>query len=77
MQSRKILLLSTTVVPLIVFGGFAIGGAVLVAGTIAKPALATSAPKAKINPSAAAKPNPQVAAACNPCAAATCNPCNP
>ena len=80
MQSRKLVLLSTTVVPLIVFVGVAVGGAILVAGTSAKPALAASAPKTKVNPCAAAKPNPRLAAACNPwnpCAAAKCNPCNP
>ena len=77
MQTRKIMLLSTTVVPLIVFAGVAVGGAILVAGTSAKPALAASAPKTKVNPCAAAKPNPRLAAACNPCAAAACNPCNP
>jgi hypothetical protein len=71
------MLLSTTVVPLIVFAGVAVGGAILVAGTSVKPALATSAPKTKVNPCAAAKPNPRLAAACNPCAAAKCNPCNP
>ncbi len=41
MQSRKIMLLSTTVVPLIVFAGVAVGGAILVAGTSAKPSSVT------------------------------------
>ena len=79
MQSRKRMLLSTTMVPLIVFAGVIVGGAILVAGPSAKPALAQCAPKKKVNPCAAAKTNPCAAACnpCNPCAAATCNPCNP
>ncbi len=92
MQSRKRMLLSTTMVPLMVFAGVVAGGAILVAGPSARPALAQCAPKKKINPCAAAKPNPcagakpnpcaaakcnPCAAACNPCAAAKCNPCNP
>ena len=80
MQSRKRMLLSTTMVPLIVFAGVIVGGAILVAGPSAKPALAQCAPKKKVNPCAAAKTNPCAAATCNPCnpcAAATCNPCNP
>ena len=76
MQSRKRMLLSTTMVPLIVFAGVIVGGAILVAGPSAKPALAQCAPKKKVNPCAAAKTNPCAAATCNPCAAA-CNPCNP
>ncbi len=84
MQSRKTILLSTTMVPLIVFAGVVVGGAMLVAGPSSRPALAQCAPKKKVNPCAAAKsnpcagakPNPCAAAKCNPCAAA-CNPCNP
>ncbi len=87
MQSRKRKLLSTTMVPLIVFAGVVVGGAILVAGPSARPALAQCAPKKKVNPCAAAKsnpcagakPNPCAAACnlCNPCAAAKGNPCNP
>ncbi len=78
MQSRKTMLLSTTVVPLMVFVGGAVGGAILVAGPSSRPALAQCAPKKNVNPCAAAKSNP-CAAACNPCnpCAAACNPCNP
>ena len=83
MQSRKKMLLSTTMLPLIVFAGAVAGGAILIAGPIAKPALAQCAAKKIVNPCAAAKPNPcaaakcspSIAAACNPCAAAKCNPC--
>ena len=82
MQSRKRMLLSTTMVPLIVFAGVVAGGAILVAGPSSRPALAQCAPKKKVNPCAAAKSNPcagakanPCAAACNPCAAAKCNPC--
>ena len=79
MQSRKRMLLSTTMVPLVVFAGVAVGGEVLTEGLKIKPALAQCAPK-KCNPCAAAKCNPCAAAKCNPCnpcAAAKCNPCNP
>ncbi len=74
MQSRKRRLLSTTMVPLVVFAGVAVGGDVLTEGLKIKPALAQCAPK-KCNPCAAAKCNPCAAAKCNPCAAAKCNPC--
>ncbi len=77
MQSRKKMLLSTTMVPLMVFAGVVAGGAILVAGPSARPALAQCAPKKKINPCAAAKTNPCAGAKPNPCAAAKCNPCNP
>ncbi len=74
MQSRKRLLLSTTMVPLVVFAGVAVGGEVLTEGLKIKPALAQCAPK-NCTPCAAAKCNPCAAAKCNPCAAAKCNPC--
>ncbi len=90
MQSRKRILLSTTMAPLVVFAGVAAGGAVLTDGFSVAPALAQCAPKKKCNPCAAAKCNPCAAAcnpcnpcaakqcgACNPCAAGACNPCNP
>ncbi len=76
MQSRKRLLLSTTMVPLVVFAGVAVGGEVLTEGLKIKPALAQCAPK-KCNPCAAAKCNPCAAAKCNPCAAAACGACSP
>jgi hypothetical protein len=69
------MLLSTTMVPLMVFAGVVVGGAILVAGPSARPALALCAPKKKTNPCAAAKPNPCAGAKPNPCAAAKCNPC--
>ncbi len=75
MQSRKRILLSTTMAPLVVFAGVAAGGAVLTDGVSVAPALAQCAPKKKCNPCAAAKCNPCAAAKCNPCAAAKCNPC--
>ena len=84
MLSRKRMLLSTTMVPLVVFAGVAIVGGVITDGVSIKPAFAQCAPKkcnpcaaAKCNPCAAAKCNPCAAAKCNPCAAAKCNPCNP
>ncbi|MEE8189941.1 MAG: hypothetical protein V3T80_12090 [Kiloniellales bacterium] len=86
MQSRKRILLSTTVVPLVVLAGVAAGGVALTDGLSVAPAYAQCAPKkvnpcaaAKCNPCAAAKSNPCAAACnpCNPCAAAKCNPCNP
>jgi hypothetical protein len=76
MQSRKRILLSTTVVPLVVLAGVAAGGVALTDGLSVAPAYAQCAPK-KVNPCAAAKCNPCAAAKCNPCAAAKCNPCNP
>ncbi len=79
MLSRKRMLLSTTMAPLVVFAGVAIVGGVMTDGAGVKPAFAQCAPK-KCNPCAAAKCNPCAAAKCNPCnpcAAAKCNPCNP
>ena len=79
MLSRKRMLLSTTMVPLVVFAGVAIVGGMVTDGISIKPAFAQCAPK-KCNPYAAAKCNPCAAAKCNPCnpcAAAKCNPCNP
>ena len=73
MQSRRSILLSTTVVPLVVLVGVAAGGVALTDGFGVAPAYAHST-AAKCNPCAAAKCNP-CAAACNPCAAAKCNPC--
>jgi len=84
MLSRKRMLLSTTMVPLVVFAGVAMVGGVVTDGVSIKPAFAQCAPKkcnpcaaAKCNPCAAAKCNPCAAAKCNPCATAKCNPCNP
>ena len=74
MQSRKRLLLSTTVIPMVVFAGVAVGGAVVTDGLGVNPARAHSTAN-KSNPCAAAKCSPRVAAKCNPCAAAKCNPC--
>lgn len=75
-------LLSTTVIPMVMGVGLAVGG---LAGTTAlttTPAFAACGAKkpcspcaAKANPCAAAKTNP--CAAKNPCAAAKANPCNP
>ncbi len=76
MLSRKRMLLSTTMVPLVVFAGVAMVGGVVTDGVSIKPAFAQCAPK-KCNPCAAAKCNPCAAAKCNPCAAAKYNPCNP
>ena len=74
MQSRKRALLSTTMVPLMVFAGVAVGGVAL-SGTVdlSPAAAATCNP---CNPCAAKKANP--CNPCNPCAASNpCNPCNP
>ncbi len=81
MQSRKRILLSTTMVPWVVLAGIAAGGAVLTDGVSVAPAMAQCA-AAKCNPCAAAcNPcNPcavKKCGACNPCAASACNPCNP
>jgi hypothetical protein len=74
MQSRKRVLLSTTVVPLVVFAGVAAGSVAMTGGLLVSRAVAQCA-AAKCNPCAAAKPNPCAAAKCNPCAAAKPNPC--
>ncbi len=78
MISTKRALLSSTVMPFVLFAGVAALGVGLTAGMASKPAMATCNPcaaKKKKNPCATAK-NPCAAAKCNPCAAA-CNPCNP
>lgn len=69
MRSNRLLLLSTTVIPLAMV---AAGGLPAGAPLLATPAFAACSP---CNPCAAQKApcNP-----CNPCAAANpCNPCNP
>jgi len=71
MISTRRVLLSSTMMPLVVAAGFAIGGAVIVDAVRPLPAMAQCG-AAKCNPCAAAKCNP-----CNPSAAAKCNPCNP
>ena len=80
MHSSKSKLLSTTVMPLMVLAGVAVGDAVVGGHFAAPPARAACNPcnpcaAAKCNPCAAAKCNPCAAAKCNPCAAAKCNPC--
>ena len=85
MTSRKFALLSTTVIPLAVVAGVAVGGMAIGGQVALQPAYAACNP---CNPCAAANPcnpcNPCASAnpcspcnPCNPCAAGACNPCNP
>ncbi|MFQ5775394.1 MAG: hypothetical protein ACE5GS_12810, partial [Kiloniellaceae bacterium] len=68
MQSRKPVLLSTTMIPLVVVAGVAAGGVALTEGLRIGPALAQCAPR-KRNPCAAATRSACAAGKRNPCAA--------
>lgn len=80
MRSRKRVLLSTTMVPLMVAAGVAIIGVTAASVVRENPAAAQCAPK-KVNPCNPCNPCAAKAAnpcnPCNPCAAKAANPCNP
>ncbi len=83
MKSKKRLMMSSAMVPLVAIAGVAIGDLGETGPLGPRPAFAACSPS---NPCAVAKCNPCAAAACNPCnpcaaanpcAVAKCNPCNP
>ncbi len=74
MRALKCNLLSTTVLPVFVGAGIAVGGALAVAAS--GQASAANSPDRGLLPMAQARPAAMQLAACNPCAAKkACNPC--